>query len=344
MAEIVPELVSTVIPVYNRPALIVDSVASVLAQTYRPIEIIVVDDGSTDQTPAVLQSLAAQHPEIRVLCQPNRGVGAAREHGRLCARGEFIQYLDSDDRLLPNKFAVQVAALRKAPAAGIAYGVTRLIDADGNVLESPYKWTGRSFEQLLPALLVDRWWNTHTPLYRREVCDGIGAWRPLPMSEDWEYEARVAASGTRLIWCGPQPLSDTRQHSVGRLSQQAMTAPVLSALSEVQASLLQAARRQGLTPSGPELRHLGRWAFHVARQSAILGNEVAARRSLGVAAQAGAAFRRDRWEVLAMRLIVRVVGWSRAGRLLNRLRPSRGPSKRTLLLSRASSDGRTAQP
>src|SRR5262245_21086983 len=99
---LVDGLVSTIIPVYNRPALLSEAVTSVLAQTYRPIEIIIVDDGSTDATPEIAQSLASAHPtEIRWLRIINGGPGAAREAGRRCARGAFIQYLDSDDLLHP---------------------------------------------------------------------------------------------------------------------------------------------------------------------------------------------------------------------------------------------------
>src|SRR5262249_52356400 len=108
-----PGLVSTIIPVLNRPVLVVDAVASVVAHTYRPIEVIGGDDGSTDETPRVLDGLAARHPaEVRVLHQPRIGVGAAREAGRRQAAGEFIQYLDSDDVLDARKFELQVAGLR----------------------------------------------------------------------------------------------------------------------------------------------------------------------------------------------------------------------------------------
>ncbi len=116
-------LVSTIIPVHNRASLLREAVASVLAQTYRPIEIIIVDDGSTDDTPAAADILAAEHRgEIRVLHQRNMGPGLAREAGRQVARGEFIQYLDSDDVLLPRKFEGQVAGLLRHPECGVAYG------------------------------------------------------------------------------------------------------------------------------------------------------------------------------------------------------------------------------
>src|SRR5262245_3265283 len=97
-------LVSTIIPVHNRPALLREAVASVIAQTYRPVEIIIVNDGSTDATGREAEALAKTHSEVRAIHRENGGPGAAREKGRLAARGEFIQYLDSDDLLLPTKF------------------------------------------------------------------------------------------------------------------------------------------------------------------------------------------------------------------------------------------------
>ena len=106
-------LVSTIIPVHNRSRLLREAVASVLEQDHRPIEIVIVDDGSSDETGAVADGLARTHPEtVRVLHQPNGGPGAARQRGLDHSRGEFVQYLDSDDLLLPGKFSAQVEALR----------------------------------------------------------------------------------------------------------------------------------------------------------------------------------------------------------------------------------------
>src|SRR5437660_1100924 len=109
----ITNLVSTIIPVYNRSAMLREAVGSVLAQTYRPIEIIIVNDGSTDETPQVCRRLAQANPSVvRVISRQNGGPGVAREAGRQLAMGEFIQYLDSDDLLHPLKFERQVAALR----------------------------------------------------------------------------------------------------------------------------------------------------------------------------------------------------------------------------------------
>ena len=122
---LVEGLVSTIIPVHNRPSLLREAVASVLAQTYRPLEIIIVDDGSTDDTGGEAEALAEAHPEVHAIHRENGGPGAARETGRLAAQGEFIQYLDSDDLLLPTKFELQVASLRQCGDCAVSYGKTR---------------------------------------------------------------------------------------------------------------------------------------------------------------------------------------------------------------------------
>jgi len=198
-------LVSTIIPVYNRAELIVLSVQSVLEQDYRPIEIIIVDDGSTDATPLVLQELAAQHSEIQIITQSNQGPGSAREAGRRTAKGEFIQYHDSDDLLLPNKFSMQVAALQANREADVAYGKTkrRTLAAGFNnesLTGRALKGTGETHPALFPLCLRQRWWSTSTPLHRRSVTDKAGAWLNTLCEEDWEYDCRIASLGGRLTF------------------------------------------------------------------------------------------------------------------------------------------------
>ena len=183
-------LVSTIVPVYNRAAFLEKAVESVLEQTYPHFEIILVDDGSTDGTSELIENLVNRcSSKIRRKRIENTGPGGAREAGRQLAEGELIQYLDSDDVLMKRKFELQVKALRDNPDCDIAYGITRLIDNHGLELECPYKRSGEKLIYLFPALLVERWWNTHTPLYRRSLCDKIGPWTTGRMCEDWEYDA-----------------------------------------------------------------------------------------------------------------------------------------------------------
>ena len=111
------ELVSVVIPAYNAGATIAETLASALGQTYRDLEIIAVDDGSTDDTAAVVAGAAANDPRIRLLRQANSGVAAARNYGIAEARANLIAILDADDLWHPTKVAKQVAAIRQGGAA-----------------------------------------------------------------------------------------------------------------------------------------------------------------------------------------------------------------------------------
>jgi glycosyltransferase involved in cell wall biosynthesis len=113
------ETVSVIIPTYNRAELISQAIDSVLAQTVPAHEIIVADDGSTDDTAAVV---AAYGDRVRYLALPHRGQPAAtRNAGIRAATGVLLAFLDSDDLFLPDKLARQIAALAQTPAAGVVY-------------------------------------------------------------------------------------------------------------------------------------------------------------------------------------------------------------------------------
>jgi glycosyltransferase involved in cell wall biosynthesis len=111
--------VSVVIPAHNGAAFLVEAVASVRAQTMPPAEIIVVDDGSTDDTAQVVAALGS---DIRCLHQPRRGEGAARNRGAERAGGEWLAFLDADDLWLPEKLAVQLDWMRTAPQTEAVFG------------------------------------------------------------------------------------------------------------------------------------------------------------------------------------------------------------------------------
>ena len=262
--SVVEGLVSTIIPVFNRPEMVQRAVDSVLQQTYRPIEILLVDDGSSDGTPAVLAALQQRHPDcIRVLHQANAGPGAARERGRLAARGAYIQYLDSDDWLLPNKFADQVAALLAHPECAIAYGTSRLVDGAGELLAEPSRRTAESHTQLFPALLVERWWHTHTPLFRRSISDAAGPW-PDFRPEDWDLEARMGALGARLVHCG-STVSCQVDHDSGPRVSRGPSLAYLHDEARFLPRLAACALLAGVPDEAPQWQHLARWCFWRAR-------------------------------------------------------------------------------
>ncbi len=305
-------LVSTVIPVYNRAVFLAEAVTSVLGQTYQPIEVILVDDGSTDGTSETIAELVNSYPGlVRSLRIANSGPGGAREQGRLAARGEFIQYLDSDDRLLPNKFADQIEVLRRNPECGVAYGKTRLIDEDGKVLVAPFKMSGERMETLFPALLVDRWWNTHTPLYRREICDAVGPWSTMRMAEDWLYDAKIGALGTKLAYCDTY-VSEHRRHSHERLTGKALSANALRDFGRLIPELFFCAQQAGVQVGSVEMQHFSRWAFSLARQLGQSGETEYARHCFEVARQADKAGGAGR-EFQLYSALTRFVGWKLAG-------------------------------
>lgn len=288
-----------------------EAVASVLEQTYRPIEIILVNDGSTDGSAIVLEHLVREHPDIiRVIHQHNQGPGPARETGRLAAGGEYIQYLDSDDWLLPRKFSVQVAALKKNPDCGIAYGISRLVDADGHTLQEPSKWTGRKLDYLFPALLVDRWWHTHTPLFRSTVTDAAGSW-PGRRPEDWDLEARMGADRVRLVFCDEVVSCQREYPDANRVSRGARDA-YLRDEAWFLPRLYQCAVQAGVSLNAPEMHHFSRWAFMRARHLGLLGEEKLACRLGRLAQQSNPArFSSINFFVLAARF----VGWKMIGRI-----------------------------
>jgi glycosyltransferase involved in cell wall biosynthesis len=322
-APIQPELVSTIIPVYNRPEMVRRAVASVLDQTYRPIEILLVDDGSTDHTPQVLAELQAAHPEqIRVIRQANGGAGLARETGRLAARGAYIQYLDSDDYLLPNKFADQVAALQAHPACAIAFGTARLEDASGQVLDSASRRTSETaITSLFPLLLLERWWHTHTPLFRRSLSDAAGSWPPY-RPEDWDLEARMGALRPQLIHCGSTVSVQVDHDSPNRVTRGAEAAYLRDEaifLPRLHACALLA----GVDPSAAEMAVFSRWCFLRARQLDALGESTLAEGLLALARYSGSAapLRSAAWQHPAYQTLRRLLGPRVVGSLSSLHRP-----------------------
>lgn len=312
MPEITAGLVSTIVPFFNRGKMLREAVASVLAQTYRPIEVIVSDDGSTDGAGQVADALGTENPGVvRVIrSSVNRGAGPAREAGRLAAKGEFIQYLDSDDLLAPRKFELQVEALRQHPECGAAYGYVRLIECDGRELPQPYKGSGEAIPHLFPRLLVERWWSTNCPLYRRTLCDAVGPWSALRYSQDWEYDARVGALKTRLAHV-PDYVCIQRQHGGPR---QTGHGGWLEPPERVRffTSLLQCARKAGVAVGIPEMDFFSRWVFLNARQCGAQGDARAARVLYEIAC---GSVRRRNVRLRATGLLARCVGWKLVGRM-----------------------------
>lgn len=130
------ELVSIIIPTYNRAHLIVESINSVLTQTYTNLEVIVVDDGSTDSTEELISAIC--DIRLRYIRQPNRGRSNARNHALSLSNGKYITFLDSDDLYLPNKIELQVAYLKSHPGVAMVYTSAHCINNNGEMLAQKY--------------------------------------------------------------------------------------------------------------------------------------------------------------------------------------------------------------
>jgi glycosyltransferase involved in cell wall biosynthesis len=316
---LVEGLVSTIIPVHNRPALLREAVASVLAQTYRPVEIIVVDDGSTDQTGREAESLAEAHSEVRAIHRENGGPGAARETGRLAASGEFIQYLDSDDLLLPRKFELQVAGLRKCSDCAVCYGKTRFYAYRDRPTDVAWKRTGERISTMFPSFLQSRWWDTSTPLYRRGVTELAGPWSKLKNEEDWEYDCRIASKGVRLQYCDAF-VSDTRITRGHQLSTAGSSDPnKLGDRATAHRLILEHAFAARIPHETSEMQLFTRELFLLSRQCGAAGLAEEARTLFGLARQASGTEHSRDIDFLLYGAGARLVGWRAMGRLACRL-------------------------
>ena len=218
-AQQVPGLVSVIIPTYNRSRLLLDAMKSVQTQTYRPIELVVVDDGSMDDTADVVAAFREQVAgdpgmTVRGLAQSNRGVAAARNSGLANSCGEFIQYLDSDDRLYPRKIEIHAEAMIADNEIDYVYSPIEFCDSGGR-----WELLGRDIPLGKDADWAARYcWCTLGALYRRRACLRVGMWdEDLRAAEDLVYQARVLLSGLRRKFipdvCGYVP-----GHSGPRLS------------------------------------------------------------------------------------------------------------------------------
>ncbi len=207
--------VSVIIPTYNRAAWVMEAVASVLAQTYRDFELIVVDDGSTDGTLAALASLGG---EVKILRREERqGVSAARNLGARAAVGDWLAFLDSDDLWLPDKLACQVEYLKANPDLVICQTEETWIrnGVRVNPPEACRKVGGDIFLPSLQRCLVS---PSAVMLHRRLFEEMEGFDENLPAAEDYDLWLRIA--WRHPVGLVPEPLVIKRGGHADQLSRQ----------------------------------------------------------------------------------------------------------------------------
>ena len=198
-----PGLVSVIVPTYNRAELVSQAMDSVFTQKFRPIELLLVDDGSTDETRSVISHWQRQHSHdkrfnVRLLHQANAGAASARNRGLIESQGEFIQFLDSDDLLLPEKLEHMVPLLQNE-IYDFAYCITQVTNG-ANEFKLGHTF-GKPCPDTLLESLFELHWHTTGPLYRRSTCLTLGPQaEDLLIWEDWEYDARTKALGMRGLF------------------------------------------------------------------------------------------------------------------------------------------------
>jgi glycosyltransferase involved in cell wall biosynthesis len=195
-----------VITCHNYGRFLRDAVGSVWRQTLGDVELIVVDDGSTDDTPAV----AADLPGIRYIRQEHAGLSAARNTGWRASRGGYVSFLDADDRLLPQALRLGVACAAAHPDAAFVWGHYVMIDAAGRQVPHPHRACVTSDHY--QALLRSNYITMHaTVLYRHETLKRHGGFDPsLAACEDYDLYLRVARQAP--IVCHHDIVAEYRRH------------------------------------------------------------------------------------------------------------------------------------
>ena len=190
--------VSVVIAAYNAERWLGEAISSVLAQTFEDLEAIVVDDGSTDATQAV--ALGICDPRVKCIRRKNGGLAAARNTGIQAARGEFIGFLDADDRFAPEKLSKQLAVFEAEPGLdGVASGFD-LIDDHGRWLRRELPWLTSADVNLRAVLFWDPI-LVCSLLLRRECLFRVGLFdESIGFYEDWDLSIRLALAGCRIGW------------------------------------------------------------------------------------------------------------------------------------------------
>lgn len=184
-------VISVIIPAYNAEKTILETIQSLQQQTFSDFELIVINDGSTDQTVELLSTI--EDSRIKIFSYENGGLPGARNRGIARATGEYVTFIDADDLWTPDKLELQLAALQQHPEAGVAYSWTAFINEKSEFLYvwEPLFYEGDVYRQLLVKNFISSGSNI---LVRRQFIEKAGEFdSSLKSAEDWDYYLRLAA-------------------------------------------------------------------------------------------------------------------------------------------------------
>lgn len=199
-------LVSIVIPCFNQAHFLQEAIESIVRQTYQNYEIIVVNDGSRDETNRVANSFKG----TILLEQTNQGLATSRNNGLKKCKGEFVMFLDADDRLEPTALAIGVNTLRASPNCVFVSGFCQLIDESGKPRHTiqPHLYSDDSYESLLRSNFI---WSPSCVMYRRDLFDTIKPFdNNLNATADYELYLRIAREFP--VFHHSQIVTNYRQH------------------------------------------------------------------------------------------------------------------------------------
>ncbi|EGK88628.1 glycosyltransferase [Microcoleus vaginatus PCC 9802] len=207
-------LISVIIPAYNGDRYIVQAVESALGQTFNNLEIIVVDDGSTDRTQQVLQPYLDR---IRYIYQKNQGVGVARNQACQLARGKFLAFLDADDYFLPSKLEKQIACFDADPALDMVQTGWLLVDETGREIFAVKPWQ-QAPELDLASFIIYKCVRPSAMMLRRKCWEDLGGFdSQFPLAEDLDFALRLTLKGYKAVWL-EEILTCYRQHNSNIMS------------------------------------------------------------------------------------------------------------------------------
>jgi glycosyltransferase involved in cell wall biosynthesis len=202
-----PPIVSVVIPCFDQAHFLAEAIESVLAQSFDDLELLVVDDGSLDNS----YEVARRYPDVRALRQANRGVAAARNLGLAESRGTFSLFLDADDRLLPHALELGMEALVKRPQIAFAAGMSRDIREDGRLIEGTDRQplvTQDHYLHLLEGCFI---WSGSSVVYRRAAVEAVGGFNESLDAAD-DYELYLKLTHRYPVYCHDAVVTEYRRH------------------------------------------------------------------------------------------------------------------------------------
>ena len=302
-------LVSILIPCFNAERWVGEAIESALKQTWAEKEVIVVDDGSRDGSPNVIRSFGSR---IRWETGPNRGGNVARNRLLELARGEWLQYLDADDYLLPLKIERQVSFLREHPTCDVVYSPVLLVNWSEDKVEQEITPIREPHD---PWILLARWWLPQTggPLWKKQAIIDAGGWKPeQPCCQEHELYLRLLEAGAEFSYfheCHAAYRNWSKNATVSKLNRAEVRRQRL-AIKERAERFLES--RGELTPS--RLQALNQARFEIARmawqEDRAAATEIVStieQRQPGFVPELPAARRRYRW-------VYQIFGFSAAER------------------------------